>query len=60
MSLSAKIEKGQLVLSLPVEANPMPSKSGKTILVATTRGPQSTTVIHDGKPLIVSINAYVK
>lgn len=36
-----------------------PSKSGKSLIVASTRGNQTTDVQVDGKPLVVSVNAYV-
>lgn len=36
-----------------------PSKSGKSLILASTRGNQTTSVQVDGKPLVVSVNAYV-
>lgn len=55
--MEAKIENGQLTVTLPI--NMQPSKSGKTMLVATTHGNHATTATVDGKPVIVSVNAYV-
>ena len=39
--------------------DPTPSKSGKSLIVASTRGNQTTSVQVKGKPLVVSLNAYV-
>lgn len=39
---------------------PTPSASGKTLVVASTRGNATTDAKIDGKPLIMGVNAYVK
>lgn len=39
---------------------PTLSSSGKTRVVASTRGNQATAVQIDGKPVIVGVNAYIK
>jgi len=38
---------------------PTPSASGKTLVVASTRGNQKTAVQIDGKDLYLGVNAYV-
>ena len=38
---------------------PTPSQSGKTLIVASSRGNKETAVTVDGKPVYVSVNAYV-
>ena len=48
-----------LVIEMPC-GQPTPSKSGKSLIVASTRGNIKTSVQVDGKPLTVSVNAYVK
>lgn len=39
---------------------PTPSQSGKTLIVASTRGATPTTATVDGKPVVVSVNCYIK
>ena len=39
---------------------PTPSASGKTLVVASSRGNQATTAIINGKPVIIRFNAYIK
>ena len=56
--MKARIENGCLVISLPLQ-DPKPSTSGKTLIVATSRGPKRTDVSVNGKPVIVGINAYI-
>jgi len=55
--MEATIEKNELVIRLPI--SPRPSKSGKTILVASTAGGQKSGVQHDGKEVTISVNAYI-
>ena len=55
--MNVEIKANDLIVSLPI--SPRPSKSGKTILVASTSGNIKTTVEYDGKPITVSVNAYV-
>jgi hypothetical protein len=47
-----------LVIRIPITA-PTPSSSGKTLVVASSRGNQKTGVQIDGKDLYLGINAYV-
>ena len=47
-----------LVIRIPI-GKPTPSASGKTLVVASTRGNQKTTVQIDGKDLYLGLNAYV-
>lgn len=57
----AKVEiKGEnLVITIPVSKKGRPSKSGKTLIVATTGGFLTTTAEIDGKPIRVSVNATI-
>lgn len=59
MSLEAKIVGKNLVLTIPLE-NPTPSASGKTLVVASSRGNVETEVKIDGKPVTVGLNAYIR
>jgi hypothetical protein len=56
--LSVTREGDMLVISIPIET-PKPSASGKTLVVASTRGNQKTAVQIDGKDLYLGVNAYV-
>lgn len=58
--MKVEIKDGELVLTIPMMTPPALSKSGKTLLVASTRGTHKTDLLHDGRPLSVSFNAYVK
>lgn len=48
-----------LTIVMDLEA-PTPSASGKTMVVASTRGNAATDAMIDGKPLTVGVNAYFK
>lgn len=58
--MNAKIEGGQLIITIPVNANPPPSKSGKTLVVASSYGNKTTTATVNGKPVVIGLNAYIK
>jgi len=58
--MKATIENGELVVRIPLQDPPRPSKSGKTLVVATTGGNQATTAEVNGKPVVVGINAYIQ
>ena len=49
----------ELVLRLPLQ-KPTPSASGKTLVVASSRGNLTTTATVDGKPVTVGVNAYIR
>jgi len=57
--MDIKIENGFLVIKLPIQA-PVPSSTGKTLVVASTHGNQQTAALIDGKPVIVGVNAYIR
>ena len=57
--MKVTIENGELVVRIPVNAPPRPSKSGKTLIVATSGGNQTTTAEVNGKPVTVGFNAYI-
>lgn len=56
--LTVTREGDMLVIRIPITA-PTPSSSGKTLVVASTRGNQRTSVQIDGKELYLGVNAYV-
>jgi hypothetical protein len=53
------IEKNELVIRIPLQ-KPTPSKTGRTLIVASSGGNIATTATVDGKPVIVGLNAYIK
>lgn len=57
--MQVTIENKELVIRIPVETPPKPSKSGKSLIVASTGGNVVTAVIVDGKPLTVGLNCYI-
>ncbi|MGH2378799.1 MAG: hypothetical protein ACRDGT_10020 [Candidatus Limnocylindria bacterium] len=56
--LTVTREGDTLVIRIPLQA-PTPSASGKTLVVASTRGNQKTAVQIDGKDLHLGVNACV-
>lgn len=61
MILDAKIDEqaGTLTLILKLQ-EPTPSASGKTLVVASTRGNIPTGVKVQGQEVIVGVNAYIR
>lgn len=57
--MKAEIVNGNLVITIPMQT-PAPSKSGKTMVVASSGGNKATMAAVDGKPVIVGLNAYVQ
>lgn len=56
--MKTEIKDGALVITLPLQ-DPTPSKSGKTLVVASTQGNKTTNVTIDGKPVTIGLNAYI-
>jgi len=56
--LTVNREGDMLVIRIPI-GKPTPSASGKTLVVASTRGNQKTAVQVEGKDLYLGVNAYV-
>jgi len=56
--MTAQIKDGKLIVEIPI--SPRTSKSGKSLVVASTGGNIPTTADYEGKPVIVGLNAYVK
>jgi len=59
MAITVKIENNKLIITADLET-PTPSASGKTLVVASTRGNKVTDVMIDGKPVTIGLNAYIK
>ena len=59
MQVSIQETNGVSTLKIEVPVSLRPSKSGKTMLVASSGGNVSTEAIVDGKPVTVGLNAYI-
>jgi len=57
--MKVSIENNELVIRIPVENPPQPSASGKTLVVASSRGNVKTDVTIQGKPITIGLNAYI-
>lgn len=57
--MEVKVENGFLIIKAPLQT-PTPSASGKTLVVASTRGNLQTTAMVQGKPVTIGLNAYIK
>ena len=56
--MKVSIEGKTLVIRIPMQ-KPTPSKTGKTLVVASTRGNKETDAKIDGQNVILGINAYI-
>ena len=59
MAMTVEIRDGKLCVEIDMQ-KPEPSASGKTLVVASTKGNVVTTVVVDGKPVTIGLNAYIK
>jgi len=59
MNVSITEKNGVSTLTIECPVSLRPSKSGKTMLVASSGGNIATQAIVDGKPVIVGLNAYI-
>ena len=57
--LTATIEKNELVIRLPLNPTPVPSASGKTLVIASSHGNKQTEARVNGRPIVVGVNAYI-
>ena len=59
MAMKVEIRDNKLCIEIDLE-EPAPSASGKTLVVASTRGNMVTDVTVKGKPVTIGLNAYIK
>jgi hypothetical protein len=59
MAMKVEIRDDKLCIEIDLET-PTPSSSGKTLVVASTRGNTVTDVEINGKPVTIGLNAYIK
>ncbi len=57
--MQVTIEKDTLVVRIPMQ-KPTASKSGKTLVVASTYGNVQTTATVNGKAITLGLNAYIR
>ena len=58
-TMKVSIENGELVIREPL-STPTRSASGKTMVIASSRGNVKTACEYEGKPVTVGFNAYYK
>jgi hypothetical protein len=59
MAMNVELRDNKLCIEIDLE-KPTPSASGKTLVVASTRGNAVTDVLVDGKSVTIGLNAYIK
>ncbi len=57
--MKASIKGNILTIEIEMDKDRKPSASGKSIVVASTRGNKTTELDVDGKKLVIAVNAYV-
>ena len=57
--LKAELKDNKLHIEIDIQ-DPVPSKTGKTLTIASTRGNTVTPIIIHGQPLIIGLNCYIK
>jgi hypothetical protein len=57
-TMNGKIKDGNLVIELPLQ-KPEPSKTGKTLIVASSRGVREVSAKVAGKSVFISANAFI-
>jgi len=57
--MKAEIKDGKLIVEIDLQ-EPTPSTSGKTLVIATTHGNQTTTAMYEGQPITIGLNAYIR
>ena len=56
--MTLQLVKKELILTLPLE-KAVPSRSGKTLLIAGTHGTIATDVLYRGRQVVINANAFV-
>lgn len=59
MTVTKSVKNGSEVLVIEIPITRQQSKSGKSIVVATTNGNQTTNIQVDGKNVVIGLNAYI-
>lgn len=56
--MKVEIKDNNLIITIPLQT-PTLSASGKTLVVASTKGNKVTDVMVQGKPVTIGLNAYI-
>lgn len=59
MKVTVDVKKGVMLIELPLISPPVPSKSGKTLIIATTNGNKESDAVVNDQNIIVGCNAYI-
>ena len=61
MEITTRInrEKRTITITMPLQKATPSKSSGKTLVVASTHGCQTTEVRHSGRPVVITANAFV-
>ncbi len=59
MAMNVEIKDNKLFIEIDLQ-DPTPSASGKTLVIASTRGNVVTSAQVNGKPVTIGLNAYIK
>lgn len=57
--MKAEVKDGKLIIEIDLQ-EPTPSASGKTLVVATSHGNQTTAAMFNGQPITIGLNAYIR
>lgn len=57
--MQVTIENNELVIRIPIEEPPRPSKSGKSLIVASSGGNVTTSCTVEGRQVVVGLNCYI-
>lgn len=57
--MNARIEGKKLFVEIEMNEEPVTSKTGKTLVVATSHGNKATQAKVNGKNIVVGLNAYI-
>lgn len=57
--MNARIEGNKLIVEIEMNREPATSKSGKTLVVASSHGNKVTQAKVNGKNVVVGLNAYI-
>lgn len=57
--MTARIEGNRLIVEIELSPQPAISKTGKTLVVASSHGNKPTTAQVNGKNIVVGLNAYI-
>jgi hypothetical protein len=56
--MKAELKNNEITITLPISKQP--SKTGKTLVIASTHGNIATSAVIDGQPVIVGCNCYIR